>query len=719
MLIVTVLSLNLNAQEGQLSKKEVKQLEKDGEFFFEKEDYEGALVYFSQLLANKPNDSYYNLVVGICYTYDPDQSGEALQYLEKSKELNPSNKLIDLYIARAYYKNLEFEKAIEILNQILRDGEIDNQGIDDANELLGYCKNSIEFTEDTLQNVRVINLGPVINSKDDEYSPIVTPDESRMVFTYRGEKSIGGKLNDKGEPDEHGRYTEDIYISFKSPDDWMYDEDVWLEPTSISINSDLDDASIALSLDAQTIFLYKFDQENGGDIFYSHLDGKVWGELKALEGDVNTKHWEGSMTIASDGQVLYFSSDKPGGMGGRDLYRAEMQEDGTWGNVSNLGPVINTPLNDDSPYLHLDRKTLYFSSQGHNSMGGYDVYFSQFEDGEWSVPVNMGAPVNTTEDDLFYVPNADGGRGYYSTAYGPNSHGKQDIYLVTPDVGKLDLQPIAALVLGIIYGDDVPVKAEIRIWDETNDKTAGTFYSNSASGEYRIALLPGSKYSIEVENENYPVHKDEIDLTTLKEYIEVSNNIYLYTEEYAEANEIVENTPIETAVVAAVAPPPPPPPKEEVVVVPPPPPPPKEEVVVVPPPPPPPAEDPCGDVPDLSVFIGKDLNIVQNYNNLKGEIGEYCADELEYRVQIGAYRFPQNFKYPHLASFGDALIRDYPDGITRFTMGLFTTLNEADALRQKIRAAGTDDAWVIPFYDGERIFMEDLISVNFYKQVEN
>ena len=180
---------------------------------------------------------------------------------------------------------------------------------------------------------------------------------------------MGGRLNDKHEPDPEGDYYEDIFMTLKSPDDWMYDEDIWLEPTGIDqINTDLDDACIALSADGQTLFMYKYTQETGGDILYSHLDGDTWGAPTPLKGEVNTKHWEGSVTIASDGQVLYFSSDKPGGEGGRDLYRAELMEDSTWGNVTNLGPVINTPLNDDSPFLHLDRKTLYFSSQGHNSI---------------------------------------------------------------------------------------------------------------------------------------------------------------------------------------------------------------------------------------------------------------------------------------------------------------------------------------------------------------
>lgn len=689
------------SQGGEiLSKKEVKNLERQGEAFYENEEFEKALKYFLQLYEINPNDPYYNLVAGICYTHIPGEVDKSISYLEKAKSLNPEFDQVDLYMGRAYYKKNRFQDAIDILNDLIAKDESDDVTIDEAEQIIVYSKNALDLVMDTNENVSITNMGTIINSKGDEYVPLVTPDETQLIFTYRGEKSTGGKLNDWHEPDEDGNYFEDIFISYKSPDDWMYDEDIWLEPKGInSINTDRDDACIALTIDGQGLFLYRHDKETGGDIYYSHLDGKEWGEPKALEGEVNTKYWEGSITISSDGQIIYFSSDRPDGFGGRDIYKAEKLEDGSWGNVSNLGPGINTPLNDDSPFLHLDRKTLYYSSEGHNSIGGYDVFYSVNEDGNWTTPVNMGAPVNTTEDDKFYVATADGKRGYYSSAHGEGHQGRQDIYIVIPDPGRINAAPVAALIVGIVYANDVPSGSEITVYDVTNDKPAGTFYSNTADGGYRIALLPGAEYKISVDISNYNQHNDEIDLVTLKEYIEVSNNIYLYSEGFVAENVVQENKSLEEARDITVA----------AVVIPPK----KEKVDVLIP-------SPCDDMVDLSAFIGKDLNKEINYNKLLGSIGEYCSDELEYRVQIGAYRFPQNFKYPYLSQFGEAEIVDYPDGITRFTMGgSHTTLKDAEEVRQKFRKAGQDDAWVIPFYDGQRIFMEDLIQVNFYKQELN
>ena len=690
-----------SSQSGEiLSKSEIKKLEKEGEAYYESEQYEKALKYFLQLNEIKPNDPYYNLVLGICYSYYPDEKEKSLIYLAKAKELNPEFDQVDLYLGRAQYKNHQFNEAIETLEALLSKEESDNITEEEAIRIINYCKNALMITGDTLHNIKIYNMGSVINSTDDEYVPLVTADESTMIFTYKGEKSLGGKLNNKGEPDEEGDYFEDIMMTQKSPDDWMYDEDIWLDPEGIeSLNSDLNDACIALSIDGQTLFLYKADKTNGGDIYYSVLDSATWGEPTPLQGEVNTKNWEGSVTIASDGMVLYFSSDKPGGYGGRDIYRAEKLEDGTWGNVTNLGPSINTPLNDDSPFLQIDRRTLYFSSQGHNSMGGYDVFYSVKENDSWQSPVNMGAPVNTTENDMFYVATSDGKHGYYSSAFGEGHHGRHDIYKVTQDPNRLEMIPVAALVVGIVFADDIPTSSEIVVTDITNNIPGGVFRSNAATGNYRIALLPGAKYKLQVNVDNFEPHLDEIDLETLHEYIEVSNNVYLYSDSFVAEKQ--ENKKIEVAFEET---------EKAIVVVPVLIPDKKEEIVVVPVP------DPCGDVPDLSVMIGKDLNNEKNYGELLAMIGPYCADELEYRVQIGAYRFPKNFKYTYLDQFGEAKVNDYQDGITRFTMGTFKTLQNADDLRQEIRTAGQEDAWVIPFFDGQRIFMEDLIQVNFYKR---
>ena len=331
---------------------------------------------------------------------------------------------------------------------------------------------------------------------------------------------------------QRAEYFEDIYVSYKSPDDWLYEEDVWMDPQPIDeLNTVNDDACIAISIDGQKLFLYKYEKKNGGDIYISQLDGNVWSEPYPLNGGINSEYWEGSVAISSDEKELYFASDRPGGFGGRDLYVADKMEDGTWGNIRNMGPEINTPYNDDSPFIQIDKQTLFFSSEGHNTMGGYDVFFARRDGDNWTTPKNLGYPLNSVEDDTYFVINASGRKGFYSSA-GLNSVGGQDLYYIELDPEKIGIKSIAALVVGTVYANDVPTQSTLTITNETLGLTSGIFESNSETGNYGIALAPGYAYSISFERDSFPIHTDEIDLTDLNEYIEVSNNVHLYTDQF-------------------------------------------------------------------------------------------------------------------------------------------------------------------------------------------
>ena len=176
--------------------------------------------------------------------------------------------------------------------------------------------------------------------------------------------------------------------------------------------------------------------------------------------------------------------------GERDLYVTKKTASGDWGEPVNLGPKINTPYNDDAPFLHADGKTLFFSSEGHNSMGGYDIFYTTITDVGFTDPVNLGYPVNTTEDDIYYVISADGERGYYASNR-KGGFGQQDIYVASP--GFRGEKPVLALVVGYVKKDDKPVDATITVSDSATGENKGTFHSNSATGKYIIALTPGSK----------------------------------------------------------------------------------------------------------------------------------------------------------------------------------------------------------------------------------
>ena len=528
-LLLLIITINVNGQDGnKLTKKEAKALEEKADLNFEDKNYIDALDQFTQLYNYKPSDLYYKLMMGICYTYDPEQKQKSIEIIEQVKLTNPEYNLCNFYLAKAYAVNYEFDKAVNLFNMFLTRATPEDaaqKGL--ASQMIENCKNAKDILADTISENIVENIKYPINSQYSEYVPVISADESVMIYTYRGIKSKGAEEIEKSMDSEP--YMEDVFISYKENGDWG-------EPASIgdNINSKDHDAAIALSVDGQTLFVYKTD---GGknDIYVSQLSGKDWSRPKKLEGDVNKKDsWEGSCSLSANGKTLYFASDRDGGLGGRDIYVAKLQKDGSWGEVENLGPSINTAFNDDAPFIHPDNRTFFFSSQGHSSIGGYDIFSSVKEYGSnsFSEPKNLGFPINTIDDNRFFVLAADGKTGYYSGG-GEESIGEQDIFKIL--TGKIE-KPVLALLLGKVYFNDVPVGSYMNLFKKEDGELEGTFKSNDESGKYVMALTPGI-YEIEVELETGEIVSDSIRLDSIKEYVVLHKDSRIYSD----SNLIVQN----------------------------------------------------------------------------------------------------------------------------------------------------------------------------------
>ncbi len=181
-----------------------------------------------------------------------------------------------------------------------------------------------------------------------------------------------------------------------------------------TINTTGHDAVTSISHDGQKLYIFRSTGIGNGDIFVSYLKGMKWTLPEKVQG-INSNYWEGSICFTPDEKYLYFSSERPNGVGGRDIYAATRMPDGSYGSIKNLGTTINTPYDEDAPFITADGKTMFFSSMGHNSIGGYDVFRSDLKGGKWGEPYNIGKPVNTTLDDKYYWVSADGERGYYSS----------------------------------------------------------------------------------------------------------------------------------------------------------------------------------------------------------------------------------------------------------------------------------------------------------------
>lgn len=333
---------------------------------------------------------------------------------------------IEFWIGRACQYGQEFEEAIKYYNLYKQKlaGKPNYQGKDRVDPSLVdrhiyECQNGKEFVANP-GNFAIVNVGREINSEFEDYGAVLNEAEDEIVFTSRRrDENLNQNVFDDNKP------WEDIFISNKSGGKWTFAKNI-----GAPVGTPYHESTLALSADGNTLFIFR--DEGNGDIYYSDLKDGKWTEPMPLPGIINSSYEEKSITISADEKTLYFSSNRPGGFGGLDIYKATKDSKGEWSNVKNLGAKINTELDDDGPFIDYDGVTLYFSSEGRKGMGGYDVFKSSYnpDKNEWSEPTNLGYPINTPDDDVFFVSSKDGKRAYYSSVR-EDGMGYTDIYVIT------------------------------------------------------------------------------------------------------------------------------------------------------------------------------------------------------------------------------------------------------------------------------------------------
>jgi outer membrane protein OmpA-like peptidoglycan-associated protein/tetratricopeptide (TPR) repeat protein len=381
-----------------------------GDRLLAKKDYENAVKAYLTSGATDNVDVSFKL--GLCYLYT-ETKAKSLPYLEKAFREKPNvDEDIEYYLGMAYQNNHQYGKAKEHYENFRSKNK---KLYEITTEKIFECEIGDSLSRRPI-NALIEHQGGNINSSFHEYSPLVTADGKTMIFTSN-RSTDDYKI-------KSGTNFEDIYIARKVGEDWGVPEKI-----SPKINIKYNDAAASLSPDGKTLFLYY--EEGGGDIYTSKFDGAEWSDPEPLGKNVNTPlFWETSACISADGQKLFFASNRPGGRGELDIWMSTLDAKGAWGKAVNLGPSINTPGNEDSPFIHPDGVTLYFSSDGHPSMGSNDIYRSEFKDGRWQRPVNLGYPVNSMEYDGFFTMSEDKKTGYYSTLRA-DGLGSSDIYKVT------------------------------------------------------------------------------------------------------------------------------------------------------------------------------------------------------------------------------------------------------------------------------------------------
>ncbi|WP_018342128.1 PD40 domain-containing protein [Cytophaga aurantiaca] len=517
-LIISIALFSTNVfSQTSLSRVE---LETNADYTFKSKDYYHALPLFLTLDSLYPNVPKYIFPLGVCYINTTGDQKNALKYLEqcklKSSQYPPT---LHYYLGRAYHLSHRFDDAIVeyelCLSHLYKKKKQYAYIIKDIYREIEMCENGKQLIKDELI-IDIQNLGPKINSNYPEYAPVLTLDEKELIFTSCRPETTGGLIDT-----EDGLYFEDVYISSKKDSSWS---------TAINMGSSINtighDASVSLTPDGQQLLIYRYENEAG--FLLSKLDGVTWLPAEELLGEVNSKFYEPSACLTKDGSFLIFSSNRPGGYGGLDLYISKKLVNNEWARPINLGPVINTKYDEDSPFLHSDGRTLYFSSNGHNSMGGFDMFVSKsLSDStiSWDKPVNVGYPLNSAHDDIHFSLSADGRRIYFASIR-PEGFGDRDIYMATIEQTKvLDVLVIVGVIQDSISKQ--PISASIEVVDTGNNSIVGIYHSNKVTGKYIMALPEGGKYRISIQSPNYKVCDDVITTKELSGYQERETNINL------------------------------------------------------------------------------------------------------------------------------------------------------------------------------------------------
>lgn len=511
------------------------------------EGFRNALEEYMKAYAFNSNSATLNFRIAVCLYNIPQKRMTGLEYIESAVELKADvDSDVNYYLGRLYHLNSKWDKAIAAYinwqQPLNSNPNLHRVQIADANRKISECINGKNF-EQNPSRVFVDNLSETINSTEAEYTPLITADESMMIFTSRRPETTGhGKDGDN-------LFYEDLYETH-------FVDGKWTPPINMGkpINSADHDATAGIALDGQRMYIYR--PSNGGDIYETQLEGTKWSNPERMNKNINSSGHESSISLSFDRQQLYFVSDRQGGIGNRDIWVSTLDVKDQWGTPVNIGEAINTIYAEEAVFIHPDGKTMYFSSQGHNSMGGYDIFKSELKDGKWSKPENLGWPINGPDDDVFFVVSGDGKHGYYASAKA-NSLGEKDIYRIT------FLGPEKPLAIGtednLIAGKAKPVKAEIPI-QQIEQKTAqltllkgaitdeltknpiggviemvdieqrkviATFSVNSASGKYLISLPSGRNYGIVVKSNDYLFHSENFNVPAASGYQEIEKNISL------------------------------------------------------------------------------------------------------------------------------------------------------------------------------------------------
>lgn len=508
-----------------------------------------ALSFLEKAQAFNPDNAQLNWMIGFSKFHHNPQSDACIKFLEKAYKLNPKvDEQLPYILAWSLQLHYKWDDAISYYTAYksgLSQGNLYAIQLEDIAKKIGECYNGKKYMSNP-QRVFIDNMGPHVNSSFPDYSAFISTDESVLMFTSRRNTSLGAKHDES----DNG-FFEDIYVCTKTNGEWS-------DPKNMGapINSEDHDATAGLSPDGTTLYIYAHHGKGGGDVYESKLNGASWSKPEKLNKNINSEFRETTVSESYDGNLLYFVSNKKGGSGMGDIYMSKKDPKGKWGESANVGAPVNTKYAEEGVFLLPDGKTMYFSSKGGATMGGYDIFKTTYENGKWSTPENLGYPVNSPDDDVYFVISGSGRRGYYASSK-DGGYGEKDLYMITflgPEkpgmlsnednliaciaepIKTVQAAPAMEIVsnpLTILKGTitdaftNKPLETTIELVDNTKNELLATFKSNSSTGKYLVMLPSGKNYGIAVKAEGYLFHSENFDIPTATGYQEIIKDIQL------------------------------------------------------------------------------------------------------------------------------------------------------------------------------------------------
>ena len=499
-------------------------------------------LYQAEMIANKlislnPESANYNYRKGYLVMRVHQNYAGAISYLEKAvtnTDLNfdsyssrEKSAPIDalFHLASCYHATMQMDKAIEFYNKFIGSSKKTSELVKVANLGIEQCnvaKNAVIAPV----NVILKNVGNTINSSNPEYAPVISLDGTSLYFTSKRPWEKG--KSDAFRDPMRNQPPEDIYVSYMNPDS------TWSVPSRIEFCLPANnEATLAVSADERRIYIYE-DSTGSGDIYFSEFYSGKFNDIKFYDApSVNSEYWETHCMVSSDGSRMFFTSDRPGGYGGKDIYLSQRIDANTWSAPVNLGPKINGPNDEDAPFVSIDNRMLYFATNGNRSMGGYDIMVCDLlEDGTWSEARNLGYPFNSTEDDLFYTTTVDGLRGFMTTSR-KGGMGDKDIYEIQNDF--LGVQNVAVFKGSIKTTDnsqlpeDFAINVRLTCDDCEPMEQNRSIFPRLRDGQFMTGLKPCKTYQISYFNatDNVVIYEETFTTKCNVNYQEIVRNYIL------------------------------------------------------------------------------------------------------------------------------------------------------------------------------------------------